>query len=303
MHFWNLFQKNIVFLLIIDKTFYIIKRKERVKDMDSVAVKENYRIGVLEKSLGVIEALVKHPGGVALRELAKETGLNKSTLFRILYTLQINGYVSQGENGIYRLNYKFSSLFSQFPDADLQVIANRYLPELASNSGKIPYFYVQDGDFSVCIAKYDAIHSKRIKISVNVGERTYLHCTSGGKIFLAAMSDEEIDQWFSRTTLVRRATNTITDPAKMKEEIARVRKYGYSINNIENEESIISVAAPICNKEGKVVAAINVGDTILDFKLDSIPEVAEIVMQTAAKISKELGYDYKDGPFPHCYRA
>lgn len=262
--------------------------------VDSVDIKENYRIGVLEKSLVVIEALVGHPEGIALRDLANETELNKSTLFRILYTLQINGYMSQGENGIYKLNYKFSSMFSQFPDVDLQVIANRYLPGLAERSGKIPYFYVQDGDFSVCIAKYDAIHSKRIKISVNVGERTLLHCTSGGKIFLAAMSDEEIEQWFSRTTLVPRASNTITDPLKMKEEIARVRKNGYSINNLENEDSIISVAAPIYNKEGKVVAAINVGDTILDFKLDLIPEVAEIVIQTANMISKELGYDFKN---------
>ena len=77
----------------------------------------------------------------------------------------------------------------------------------------------------------------------------------------------------------------------MMEEITRVRKYGYAINNIENEEGIISVAAPIHNREGKVIAAINVGDTILDFKLDSIPEMAELVIQTANKISAELGYN------------
>jgi len=259
--------------------------------MDTKELNENYRIGVLEKALCVIEALVKHPEGVALRVLVGETGLNKSTIFRILYTLQINGYISQSVNGVYKLNYKFPSLFSQFPDADLQEIANRYLPSLAQKSGKIPYFYVQDGDYSVCIAKYDAMHTKRIKISVEVGERTYLHSTSGGKIFLAAMSDEELSDWFARTTLVQKATNTITDPTRMMEEIERVRKYGYSINNIENEESVISVAAPIRNREGKVVAAINVGDTILDFKLDSIPEVAEIVIETANKISAELGYD------------
>lgn len=278
-------------ILIFAEVFRIMKQKEAEDNVDTKEINENYRIGVLEKALCVIESLVKHPDGIALRNLVIETGLNKSTLFRILYTLQINGYMSQADNGVYKLNYKFSSLFSQFPDADLQVIANRYLPALAQSSGKIPYFYVQDGDYSVCIAKYDAISTKRIKISVNVGERTHLHSTSGGKIFLAAMNDAELSEWFARTTLIRKAKNTITNPEQMMEEITRVRKYGYAINNIENEEGIISVAAPIHNREGKVIAAINVGDTILDFKLDSIPEMAELVIQTANKISAELGYN------------
>lgn len=264
---------------------------------------ERYRVGVLDKAFTVLEKLVQYPDGIALKQLSDVTGINKSTLFRILYTMQANGYMSPPDNGVYKLNYKFISLFSSFPDADMREIAKRYLPLLARSSGKIPYFYVQDGDHSICIAKYDELHNKRIKINVAVGERVYLHCTSGGKIFLAAMTDQELNRWLSRMELVPKTIHTITDRDQLFQEIQRVRAQGYSINNIENEENIISVAAPVHNCEGKVIAAINVGDTILDFKEDTIADVAKIVIRYADEISREFGYFPENFPGPFAVKG
>ena len=250
--------------------------------MDIHEQTDKYRVGVLEKSLLTIEKLVEYPNGVALRDLSRETGLNKSTLYRILYTLQLCGYISAPQSGVYKLNYKFASIFRKIPDVDLQLLAARYLPALAQATGKTPYFYVRDGDYSVCIAKYDEVKNRRIKLSVDVGERTFLHSTSGGKIFLAAMSEEKLEQWSSRADLIPRTVHTITDYATLHKDIQQVRRLGYSVNNIENEENVISVAAPVHDHNGHVVAAVNSGDTILDFKPEAIPEVAKIVIQYAA---------------------
>ena len=76
---------------------------------------EKYSISVIGKFFTVLEKLVLYPAGVSLAELSKVTGIPKSTVFRILYTMQENGYVSQPEAGKYRLNYKFHSLFSTMP--------------------------------------------------------------------------------------------------------------------------------------------------------------------------------------------
>lgn len=252
---------------------------------------DQYLVAVLEKALCVIEHLVKYPHGIALKDLALETGLNKSTLFRILYTLQANGYIAEQEkDGIYKLNYKFISMFSSIPDKDLAALANRFLPALAYETQKFPFFYIHDGDYAVCIAKYDVFSSKPITIRLNIGQRAYLHCTSGGKIFLAAMSPQELDQWLSHARLVRQTSHTITDPELLKNEIKRVQRLGYSINDEENEDNIISVAAPIYNHLGKTVASVNVSETLLEFKRESIPEMAQVVISHANRMSAELGY-------------
>jgi len=252
---------------------------------------EQYLVAVIEKALHVIEHLVQYPQGVALKDLAKETGLNKSTLFRILYTLQANGYLAvQEKEGIYKLNYKFVSMFSSFPDEDLAALASRFLPSLANETQKQPFFYVQDGDYAVCIAKYDTSSTKPITIRLNIGQRAYLHCTSGGKIFLAAMTDDELDRWLEHADLVRQTAHTITDPDKLRREIAGVRRLGYSVNNEENEDNVISVAAPIRNHSGKIVASVNVSETLFEFKKEAIPEVAAVVISYADRMSQVLGY-------------
>lgn len=261
---------------------------DRGNAMESEAM--NYNITSVERALEVIEVLARYPKGIQLRDLAAAAGINKSTVFRILCTLDYAGYLAPTENGTYRLNYKFSSLFSRFPDPDMKALADKYLPALAAESGKIPYFYIMDGNYSVCIAKYDESHDKRIKIAVNVGERTYLHATSNGKVFLAAMTDEELRSWLDKAVLYPRTDYTITDKDKLYENIQEIRRLGYSVNNMENEDNIVSVAAPVYNYDGKVVAAINVGDTILDFKPETIPEVAKIVIKYANKISSEFSY-------------
>ena len=252
---------------------------------------EQYIIAVLEKALLVIEHLVQYPQGIALKDLAAETRLNKSTLFRILYTLQVNGYVAPPhKDGIYRLNYKFLSLFSSFPDENLTSLANRFLPVLANAAQKQPFFYIHDGNYAVCIAKYDILLKGPIRIQLNIGQRAFLHCTSGGKIFLAAMTHQEFEEWLDQAELVRQTPHTITDPAMLREEIARVRHLGYSVNNEENEDNVISVAAPIRNRTGKVIASVNVSETLFEFKPETIPDVAKIVIFYANQMSEALGY-------------
>lgn len=262
-------------------------------------INENkYAIGSVEKALSVIEVLAHHPEGIQLKEISKILNMTKTTAFRILYTLQTNGFLYPPDNGIYKLNYKFPSLFSNFSNRDTKKFADKYLPELARITGFIPFFYLQDGNYSFCLTKYDV--NKVIKINVNAGDRVPLHSTSGGKIFLAAMKDEQLVQWIKSNTLVRKTSQTITDPDELYKNIQEVKRQGYSVNNMENEDNVLSVAAPVHNYEGQVIASVNVSDTILDFKPEQIPEISRTVIDYANKISAEFGYDPKafSSPFP-----
>ena len=114
------------------------------------------------------------------------------------------------------------------------------------------------------------------------------------------MKDEQLVQWIKSNTLVRKTSQTITDPDELYKNIQEVKRQGYSVNNMENEDNVLSVAAPVHNYEGQVIASVNVSDTILDFKPEQIPEISRTVIDYANKISAEFGYDPKafSSPFP-----
>jgi len=109
----------------------------------------------------------------------------------------------------------------------------------------------------VYIARYLTHHI--MSVTLNVGTRLPAYATSMGRILLAQKNDHEIDGILAASSLTQFTSNTLTDPAKIKIELEKARKQGYCIVNQELEMGLRSVAVPILNQRGLVVAAINVG--------------------------------------------
>lgn len=246
---------------------------------------------VLEKALLILEHLAKHPCGIVLKDLTNEVKLNKSTVYRILDTLQQHGYVRQNaSNGSYRLSYKFFVFSNALLDLDIKRVAEPFLMELASLTQEVVHLVVRDEDEGVYIDKMDGYSNEAVRIYSRIGSRVPLHSTSVGKVLLAYMPEEDVRAIAQRTGLAARTPFTITSLDRLLEELSNIRENGYAVDDMENEENVRCVAAPIRMYDGSVVSALSVSSTTLHLKLEGIPRIASQVKEYAQMISKELGY-------------
>jgi DNA-binding IclR family transcriptional regulator len=118
-----------------------------------------------------------------------------------------------------------------------------------------------------------------------------VHCSSVGKVFLAQLSDQELDRLLKRKRLEKRTANTITDSGELKHHLKVIRQKGFAVDDEENEKGIRCVGAPIFNQQGQVIAAISIsGPTVRITKKVMQQTLKNEVVKTASDISREIGY-------------
>lgn len=249
---------------------------------------------VLQKAIIALESMLQAPQNFTLSEISKVTKINKSTLYRILNTFKENGYVIQNEqDSKYRLGYKFLEYGSVAADLDVRNIANPYMQSLSKQTGEITHLVIRDGDYGVYIDKVDSFISGNIRMISSVGRRTHLHCTSVGKVLLSELEFEKVEQIISAVGMPKKTKATITNSADLFEELRKVRAQGYAVDNVENEENVRCVAAPIRDSNNIIIAAISVSGTVLSVKEENVPQIADLVMNAASGISRALGCKLK----------
>ncbi|MGH9022016.1 MAG: IclR family transcriptional regulator, partial [Acidimicrobiia bacterium] len=123
-----------------------------------------------------------------------------------------------------------------------------------------------------------------------VGHRNVAHCTSTGKVLLAYLPEAELDLLLGGWVLEPKTRYTITDPARLRRDLAQVRHRGYAENLHEAEMGIVSVAAPVRDASGGVVAAVSVAAPEMRLEGSSVRRFAATTVQAADSISRRLGY-------------
>jgi IclR family transcriptional regulator, pca regulon regulatory protein len=210
----------------------------------------------LERGLLVIRCFDRERSRLTLTEVASHTLLTRATARRFLYTLNALGYIETDGKFFWLspkvLNLGYAYLISQ-PIVDL---IKPYLKELSEAVGESCSVSVLDFPDVVYIARW--LTHQIMSVSLNVGTRLPVFSTSMGRVLLSVKSDEEIDAFISSTKPEKLTRYTLTDPKAIKAEILQVRKAGYSIVNQELEIGLRSIAVPLKNKKGEVIAAINV---------------------------------------------
>ncbi|WP_130864360.1 IclR family transcriptional regulator [Bacilliculturomica massiliensis] len=252
------------------------------------------KIAVIEKAVRILEFMVDYPYGISLSELESGVQLNKSTIYRILFTLKDNGYIIQNpDDAKYRIGPRFLLYQSVFDETDLARAASPELRRLAASTGDICHLVIRDHCEGVYIDKVDPPESSGIAVRSRVGARVPLHCTSVGKVLLADLSEGEVDDIIAAAGLPARTPQTITDPLRLKRELDLVRRQGYAVDDLENEENVRCVAAPIRDHVGKVVAAVSSTGTILSVTSQTMPSIICEVRHCGEQISRSLGYRIK----------
>jgi DNA-binding IclR family transcriptional regulator len=225
---------------------------------------------------------------LGVNEIARRVGLNRSTVSRLLHTLQELGFVAWHEpTGQYRLGLRLAELAGvALAGLNLRDVAQVHLRRLNLITRETINFAVWDTDAAVIIDHYPGLEP--IKALGWVGRRHPGHCTSVGKVLLAFRNDA--DRGAHASDAVKAYTSrTVTDPERLHVEMEEVRRTGIGINRGEFQDGLNALAAPVWNHEGRVQAAVGLAGPAYRLTDSHIAELTPRVQETALAISRDLG--------------
>lgn len=240
----------------------------------------------LIKGLTVLEALAfsSRPRGIA--ELAKELGMPRSNVFRLLQTLLHQGYVRRNTDPPrYECTMRLFELGSFLVDRmDIKSTAEPHLRALVTSTEESAHLSILDGREVLYIAKVESFHP--IRAYARVGGRAPVHCVATGKALLAFEADDFVA---SLMPLTRYTPRTIVDPIPLAAELERIRRRGYAVNNGEWREGVVGIAAPIFGLARRPVAALSISGPVDRLRPASVRRYSPMVVAAAKAISESLG--------------
>lgn len=250
-----------------------------------------YTLESLLRGLNILSLFTRETPALTLTEITIASGLNKTTVFRILSTLENAGYMRRDpDTKRYRPALKVLQLgFASISSLEVRQIARPYLEQLSQQVGETVSLSMLDGLYIVYV---DRVRYQRIVgVVLGMGSRLPAHCASMGKAMLAHLPPEELHRQLDEVNLKPCTPNSLVDRDAIETELARVRAQGYATNDEELEMGLRAVAAPIWDNSNQVVAAINItGSTSTISRECLVGELALAVLHTSAQISQGLGY-------------
>ena len=248
----------------------------------------------LERGLAILGCFTPKRPVLGIADIADDLGMSRSTTHRYVITLVALGYLEQGASRKYRLGLRVTDLgMSALNSTGLREHAHGYLEELGQRTSYTTSLGVLDG---LDVLYVDRVRSFRrgqgkIDLELHTGSRLPAYCTSMGKLLLANLPESEQRELIGKLTLTKHGPNTITAKQALRDELEQIRRDGLAVNDQELAPQLRTLAAPVRDQTGAVLAAVN-----LSIPGASTP-VAELVdtlgpqlLAAAERISANLGY-------------
>jgi DNA-binding IclR family transcriptional regulator len=243
----------------------------------------------IQRAAEILRSFTEAEPELGVVELGKRLDLHKSTVSRILSTLQEEGLVNQnGETGKYRLGIGLISLAGvALGRLNVRGVSQPHLNNLVEVSQETVNVVVLDGKECVNIERVAS--PKPIRYVGWIGRRMPLHCTAAGKALLAYLPPEQQEAIFF-VPLTKYTEKTITNLVQLKSELTDVCRQGYAIAHEEFEEEYSAVAAPVFTHSGKVAGVISLSGPTYRLGPGQIENFIEPLLETAHKASADMGY-------------
>lgn len=237
-------------------------------------------VGSLERGLGVMEILAAHPAGLTMSEVADRAALTRAGARRFLLTLVAAGYARQ-DGRIFRLSPRLITLGRTWlSGASLWTYAEPFMREVSQA--------LNESCSAAVLADEDVVYVARIAgarivgVALHVGTRLPAFCTSMGRVILSGLSNADLDAFLARARITAKTDRTVTDRAELARLIAKARTDGYAIVDQELEIGLRSIAVPIRDRTGAIVAAINVSTQSARMPLSEMEREFLPLLKTAA---------------------
>lgn len=250
-------------------------------------MKNNYIVPSLKNSFSILEILSDNKE-LTLQEISRKTSIPKTTVFRILYTLEHEGVIEK-EGDKFKIGFRIIKLgMAALSKMELRNLVIPFLYDLSIKLGETSHLAVLSDKKSLILEVCDSPHP--VKISSRPGTSVSLHCSATGKILLSfIIGSENIDAYLQGIGLEKRTKNTLTSIGGLKKELETIHNQGYALDNEEFCENVRCLAAPVKDAFGKTIAAIGITATTIRFKQGMIQSTSKEVIRVASEISKKLG--------------
>lgn len=253
--------------------------------------KSEYIIQAVSHALDLLEQFHDEVDELGVTELSKRLKLHKNNVFRLLATLESRGYIEQNkatEN--YRLGLKSLELGQTFiKQMGLLRQAKPILERLVRDCNETSYVAIFKDGYIVYL---DVVETDlTVRVVSRVGSRLPSYCTAAGKVHLAFMSDEEIEEILPEEQLDPYTGNTITSRKTLKEDLKKVVEQGYALDDEEMDLGVRCVAAPIRDYTRRIVGAVSISGPSMRFPDERIKdELVDLVIRAGEDLSTRLGF-------------
>ena len=250
---------------------------------------EDSHLSSVKNALRILKSFTMDEPEKKISDISTTLGLNKSTVSRTMATLASEGFVFKDpDTKKYRLGLSILSL-SGIVNSNMDVYreSQSILNRLVESIGETAHISVLDKLDVIYLQKVECNHP--VRFLTHVGRRNPPYCTSSGKAILA-YSDEEIVEAVISKGLEKFTKNTITDPQKLRAHLLEIQKNGYTTSFEEFHEGVNSIAAPIYDYRGKVIAALSVVGPKQRIQSHKVSGFSKKIIDAAMEVSERMGY-------------
>ena len=249
----------------------------------------------VDRALRIIEFLAENPTGAGITEISKSLGLSKGTVHRRISTLKERDFAYQSSNTeLYRLSYKILYLYNCISNnIDMFKVSRPIIRKFADKVDATVHLATLDEKRSniVYIDRIEPMNSQKLFVmSSRVGKKAPCYCTAAGKMLLSQYSDDEIRDIMKGEEYKTYTDKTIKNIDEFLEEIHKVRKQGYALDENEYDHGIICISIPIYNSNGKIDFAMSVTGLILYTKAEELINLKDQLDEVSRKVSNAINY-------------
>jgi DNA-binding IclR family transcriptional regulator len=257
-----------------------------------VEKKKYYEITSLVKGIKILELLVAQPS-LSVSEAAARLGINRAAAHRFLATLRDLGYAEKNEDNRYQSTVRILELGMKVAGRfEIRQEARRFMQELSAAFKETVNLGFWDGKAILHLDKIDS--SEILRIDAPLGSKTPAFCTALGKAVLAHLPAEELDSYLDRTRLAPHGPNTIVSKEKLREQLKKIRRRGYAVDNEELARGLRCVAAPVFDHTGRARFALSISCPSLRLRKDAIGKMQLHIRDVCRRLSARLGYRSAD---------
>jgi DNA-binding IclR family transcriptional regulator len=252
--------------------------------------RDRYLINSILRASRILRCFLEEKTHLKISELARKLGLDRSTTYRILLSLERCGLVAKDERtGEYSLGMAAFEIGNTYlRQMDFIQASKPIMMELAAKVQETVHLAVLSGTEIVYVDKVDS--PRALGIMSKIGQRGHLHSTALGKVLLAFQPEEESSRIMKQIKLKPFTPNTISSKAKLTEELRKIRRRGYAFDFKESEPDVECIATPIRNHLGETVAALSISGPQRKINTPQEKQYIDQVIEATSFISSKLGY-------------
>jgi DNA-binding IclR family transcriptional regulator len=273
-----------------------VKRELTDRDVDGSGPREAVGTGSVARIVALLEALARSDANTGVRSLARESGIDKSAVSRLLRQLTELGMLeSSGTAGRYHIGSRFFAMARAVASKDdLSRAARPILERLVAQWNETCYMAVLEGDDVFFREKVEC--DQPIRYVIDQTRPSPIHAGSAGRAILSALPDEEFERLISRGPLAAVTPHTITDPEELRRRRREDQERGYTISMLERSIGGCGIAAPFFGWDGRCLGSLVITMPQMRFDPERFETWGAAIIEAAATLSQRLGRTAASSP-------